>query len=138
MVTICLSCTVSEILALISQNFKRSRDPKCTPCCRTLKCVMPVLFVFSLQTDLKCLASSTPNMWPGPQNVEMVHVTLTTPTREQLIMKRLILHVTNLKSLALAIADIFHGVQNYKMCHVTMTTPLSGMTCLHEAGTCCH
>jgi len=30
-VTMYLSCTVSEILAPISQNFKRSRDPECTP-----------------------------------------------------------------------------------------------------------
>ena len=30
-VTVSLSCTVSEILALISQNFKRSRDPDGTP-----------------------------------------------------------------------------------------------------------
>ena len=87
--------TVSEILALISQNFKRSRDPKCTPCCRSLKCVMPVLSVFSLQTNLKCLASSASEIWPGPRNVEMVHVTLTTATWGQLITKKLILHVTN-------------------------------------------
>ena len=31
-VTISLSRTVVEILALISKNFKRSRDPECNPC----------------------------------------------------------------------------------------------------------
>jgi len=36
-VTISLSCTVSEILSLISQNFKRSRDPECTPYCPILQ-----------------------------------------------------------------------------------------------------
>jgi len=54
-VTICLFCTISEILALISQNFKRSRDPKCTPYCRTLTCVMAVglLFTSNLQTKFE-------------------------------------------------------------------------------------
>ena len=46
-VTISLSCTVSEILSLISQNFKRSRDPECTPYCRTVTCIMAILYVQS-------------------------------------------------------------------------------------------
>jgi len=32
------------------------------------------------EPNLKCLASSAPQIWPGPQNVEIGHVTLTTPT----------------------------------------------------------
>jgi len=58
---------------------------------------MPVglLFMFSLQTNLKCLASSAPKIWLGPHNVEMVHVTLTTPTWGQLVTRRLIRHVIN-------------------------------------------
>ena len=30
--------------------------------------------------NLKCLASSTPKIWPGTQNVEICHMTLITPT----------------------------------------------------------
>jgi len=50
---ICLSWTVSEILALIYQNFKRSPDLKCTPMLQTLTCAMPVLFTFNLQTKFE-------------------------------------------------------------------------------------
>jgi len=41
------------------------------------------------------IASSVPKIWPGPQIVEMSHVTLTTPTWGQLVIKGLILHVAN-------------------------------------------
>ena len=53
--------------------------------------------MLNLQTNLKRLASSAPKIWPGPQNVEMGHVTLTTPTWGQLgiVIRRLILHVAN-------------------------------------------
>jgi len=46
------------------------------PCCKTLTCVMAVLLAYNLQTNLKFLASSAPEIWPGPHNVEMSHVTL--------------------------------------------------------------
>jgi len=52
-VTICLSGTVSEILALISQNFKRLRTLNAPPSCRTSTCVMPILFAFNLQTKFQ-------------------------------------------------------------------------------------
>ena len=41
---------------------------------------MPVLFRSICKPNLKCIASSAPEIWPGPQNVEMSHVALTTPT----------------------------------------------------------
>jgi len=50
------------------------------PYCITLMCVMAVLFTLNLQTNLKCLGSSAPNIWPSPQNVEIGHVATTTPT----------------------------------------------------------
>ena len=50
---ISLYCTVYEILALIFQNCKRSRNPECTSYCRTLTCVMAVLFTFNLQTKFE-------------------------------------------------------------------------------------
>jgi len=34
-------------------NFKRPCDLKCTPCCKSLTCLMPVLFTFSLQTKVE-------------------------------------------------------------------------------------
>jgi len=37
---------------------------------------MAVLLAYNLQTNLKFLASSAPEIWPGPHNVEMSHVTL--------------------------------------------------------------
>jgi len=77
--------------------------------------------------NLKCLASFAPEIWPGPQNVEMSHVTLTTPTCG--IVRHHWHHtrptnIRNLKTLALAVPDIFKEVQNSKMCHVIMTTQL--------------
>jgi len=65
------------------------------PYCRTLTCVMPVIFTFSLQANVKCLVSSASKIWPGPQNVEMGHVTLTAPIWRKLAIRRLILHVAN-------------------------------------------
>jgi len=50
---ISLYCTVYEILALIFQNCKRSRNLECTSYCRTLTCVMAVLFTFNLQTKFE-------------------------------------------------------------------------------------
>jgi len=46
------------------------------PYFRTLTCVMAVLFTSVCQPDLKCLASSAPKTWPGPENVEMGHVSV--------------------------------------------------------------
>jgi len=47
----------------------------------------------------KRLASSAPKIWSGPQDVEMGHVTLTTPTwGEIIVITRLILHVANLRT----------------------------------------
>ena len=77
-VTISLSCTISEILALISKKFKRWHDPEWTPYCRTLTCVMAAPFIFC-KPNLKCLASFAPKIWPRRQDVEMCHITLTTP-----------------------------------------------------------
>ena len=68
-----------EILALIFQNFKRSRDLKCTPMLQNFNMCNARYSLRSIcKPNLKCLASSTPKIWPGPRNVEMSHVTMTT------------------------------------------------------------
>jgi len=46
------------------------------PYFRTLTCVMAVLFTFSLPTRFEILASSAPKTWPGPENIEMGHVSV--------------------------------------------------------------
>ena len=63
--------------------------------CRTITCVMAVLFIFNLPTKFECLALSAPKIWLWLQNVEMSRVTLTTPTSGQLVIIRLILNVAN-------------------------------------------
>jgi len=67
-VTISLSCTVSEILALISQNFKRSRDLKCIPMRAMLQNIYNasrLLFTFNLQTkfEMPSFISSNDMAW---------------------------------------------------------------------------
>jgi len=42
-------------------------------------CNASTLYIQSANQKLKCLALSAPKIWPGPQNVEMSHETLTTP-----------------------------------------------------------
>ena len=66
--------------------------------------------------NLKCLASSAPKRWPGPQNVEMGHMTLTTPTwgivshYKANRLASVVSYVQNLKSLAVvAVADTSGG-----------------------------
>ena len=61
----------------------------------------------------------------------MGHVTLTTPTWGQLVIRRQKANWSTkfeASSLAVAVAEKFQGVYNSKMCHVTLTTPLSRMT----------
>ena len=94
-VTICLYCTVCEILALISQNFKRSGDLNVPTCCKTLTCVMSVLFTFNLQTKLEMSSFIRSRDMAWAQDVEMSHVTLTTPTWGKVSITRLILYVAN-------------------------------------------
>jgi len=54
--TMSLSYTVSQILSLISQNLKRSRDSEFIPFGSNISCVHPYSSV-SISTNLKCLAS---------------------------------------------------------------------------------
>jgi len=139
-VTISRSFTVSEILALISQNSKRSRDPKCTPVLQNFNMCngsRPTLYVQSTNQIWKCLASFA-LIWPGPQNVEMGHVTLTTPTwGDQLETRKLILHIVNpytkFEFFSRPSMPI-QGMQNFKIRHVTLTTPLSGLMHYRQVG----
>jgi len=59
--------------------------------------------------NLKRLASSTPKIWPGPQNVEMVTVTLTTPLSGMTFVGRLGLSTINLCTFTFTKV----GVSNY-------------------------
>jgi len=56
---------------------------------------MPLLFVLNLQTKFE-ISGFIPKIWPGPQNVEMARVTLTTPTWGIVRYHKIILHVANL------------------------------------------
>jgi len=47
---------------------------------------MAVLFIFNLQTKFERLALSAPKIWLWPKNVEIIRVTLTTPTSGQLVI----------------------------------------------------
>ena len=51
-----------------------------SPHCRTLTCVMTVLFTFNLQTKLEMSSFICSRDKTGTHDVEMGHVTLTTPT----------------------------------------------------------
>jgi len=75
-----LSCTVSELLSLVYQHLKTSRDPEHIPfgviyhaCTST-----PVV---SVSTHLKRLASSIPKIRLEPQNKKTGYVTPTTHVR---------------------------------------------------------
>ena len=74
-VTICLSLS-----ALISQKSGGHVAINAPTYCRNLTYVMQYSLRSIGKPSLKCPASSAPNIWPGSQNVEMGHVTLTTPT----------------------------------------------------------
>jgi len=50
------------------------------PYCRTLTCVMALLFTFNLQTKFEMPSFISSKDQSGPKNVEIGHVTLTTPT----------------------------------------------------------
>jgi len=77
--TTSLSCTVFEMLSLISQNWKRSRDPGHIPFGGNLS-LMHLYTSVSISTrHLKCLLSPTPKMWLGAKFKKTGHVTLTTP-----------------------------------------------------------
>ena len=78
---------------------------------------------------MKCLASSAPEIWPGPQNVDMSHVTPTTPTSGIVSITRYITRpssIRNLKSLAVAIAKIFRGCKILKCVTWPWTRPFQG------------
>jgi len=79
---ISLSCTVSEILALISKHLRGHvtlNEPPILQIFNTCIAGRPLLLTLNLQTKLKCLASA-PKIRSGPQDVKIGHVTLTTPT----------------------------------------------------------
>jgi len=80
-----LSCTASEILPLISPNFKRLRDPEWTPYWRTLTCVIAVglLFTFRLQTKIEMSSFVRSKDMAWAQKCR------------QLVITRLILYVAN-------------------------------------------
>jgi len=128
-----------DISTYLQKNKRSFCDPKCTPYCRTLRRVMQVLFRFNLQPNLKLVAQSAPKIWSGPQNAEMGHVTLSTPTcgiirYRKTNTSRGNYSVRNLKSLALVVPEIFQGVQNSKkMCHLILTTPTRGTVIHHWA-----
>ena len=92
----CLSCTISEILAIISQNFKRSRDPECTPYCRTLTYVTAVLFTFNQQTkfEMSSFIRSKDIAW-APKCRNESRNPDHAPLGGQVVMTRLTLHVAN-------------------------------------------
>jgi len=64
------TCTVSEIFALIFQNFNKSCDPKCTPILCNFNMHMVIFLAINLHTKFEMLASSTPVIWQGFHNVE--------------------------------------------------------------------
>jgi len=132
-----LSCTVSEI-SLISQNLKRSRDPKhipfgsdlsfvhyvCMYVCMYLICQMQSTPLSISTRYLKCLVSP---IWLGAKFKKTGHVTLTTPTRGSRSSQGL--HLTystciqHLATLASAVTEIWLRASKLKMGHVTLTTP---------------
>jgi len=70
-------CTVSEILSVMSQNLKRSRDPERIPyhaCARRLYVDVNVC-----TPHLKCLVLPIPKIWLRSQNLKLHHVALTAP-----------------------------------------------------------
>jgi len=78
--TMSLSCTVSEILSLICQNLKRSRDSEHIPFGSNISCMHSYSAVSISTRNLKCLASPITKIWLG-QKLKKVHVTLTTPLK---------------------------------------------------------
>ena len=66
----CLSCTVSEILEIISQNLKRSRDFNCTPMLQNFNmCNASTLCVQSANHETKFeMSSSIRSMGPKYTN----------------------------------------------------------------------
>ena len=114
---------LSDITTSFPQNFKRSyMTINTTPCNGILTCIRLYSLWSICATKLTCLASTTKKIWLGPENLEIGHVTLTTPTWEtvghhkpntqhgQLVYK-------NLKPLTLAIPGIFQGVKIYNESH---------------------
>jgi len=62
-----LSFAVSEILSLISQNLKRSRDSEHIPFGGNLSCMHWYSSASISTRNLKCLASPIPKIWLGPK-----------------------------------------------------------------------
>jgi len=78
---------------------------------------MPVLFTFNLQTKFEVSSFIHSKDMAWAKNVEMVHVTLATPTRGIVSQQKantshsqLVPGIQNLKSLAVAVAGIFQEV----------------------------
>jgi len=87
-----LSCTVSEILSLVWQHLKRSRDSEHIPFGGSISCMHEYSYVSISTRNLKCFrTSSIPKIWLGAYSFqqrfyekESVHLnlsiqTLTTP-----------------------------------------------------------
>jgi len=57
-VTISLSWTVCDILALISQNFKKSPDPKCTPILQNFNIASTLYIQYAKQFEMSSFIRS--------------------------------------------------------------------------------
>ena len=81
-----LFCTVYEILSVISQKLKRSRDPehiRLEKICDQFTNACQYQYEHQI---CNCLPSPGLKIWLGPNNLKMGHVILTTPTAWQFVI----------------------------------------------------
>jgi len=134
-----LSCTISEILSLISQNFKLSCDPAHIPFGGNLSCMRWYSSVSNSTRNLKCIASTIKKYdWGKLKNESSV------PDHShygQYVIQRLAFAmfygstcVQYLATLASAVPEIWLWVSKLKMCHVTTTTPILGVIVIWKLG----
>jgi len=133
---------------------------KCTPYCKTLTCVMPVLLAFSLQTKFEMTSfihelEMTSFMTSALQSIDSFKTALKTylfdcswlhPAERvrQSVDARpcnvfVALEIVGLLLLLLGLSapKIWSGPQNVEMSHVTLTTPAWGIVRHHKTDTSC-
>ena len=123
-----LSCTVNEILSLVSQNLRRSRDTLNIPFGGDIWCMHQYSYVSISRRNLKCLASPVPKIRLG----QMLKKRVTRPGPRPLgrcpssTAKHLIYStcIQNLATVAWVIPEIWLRVSKVKNGHVTLITPL--------------
>jgi len=137
-----LSCTVSYILSVISQNLKRSRDSKHIPFGSSKSCMHSFSSVLLISLHEICSAYSFTNYKYMIEEIclKTGHMTLTTPLLGMICHHRLEFDTVYLPakyddSSFTAVPEISLRASKFKVGLLTMTTPLLRVICHAYAGT---